>query len=169
MVFYFFILLNVCYLLKLTRIFWGFTMKKFYEKNELMFSIFWIIVYVVGASAFDELSKLVNLEKSLTFAFLFVLSLIFVIWILKNNLAEKYGLCKPKYAAKNFLYYIPLLVLLTVNFWFGINLQLSVAASIFYILTMLCVGFVEEIIFRGFLFRYCNHYKWSKIVNTNII
>ena len=128
-------------------------MKKFYEKNELMFSIFWIIVYVVGASVFDELSKLVNLEKSLTLAFLFVLSLIFVIWIFKNNLAEKYGLCKPKYTAKNFLYYIPLLVLLTVNFWFGINLQLSVAASIFYVLTMLCVGFVEEIIFRGFLFK----------------
>ena len=44
-------------------------------------------------------------------------------------------------------------MLLTVNFWFGISLEVSLIESIFYILTMLCVGFVEEIIFRGFLFR----------------
>ena len=128
-------------------------MKRFYEKNELMFSIFWIVVYVVGASVFDELSLLVGLEKSLTFAFLLVLTAFLLIWIFKNNLNVEYGLCRQKGDLKRFLYYIPLFILLTVNFWFGIGTGLSLVEVIFYILTMLCVGFVEEIIFRGFLFK----------------
>ncbi|MBQ9792813.1 MAG: CPBP family intramembrane metalloprotease [Clostridia bacterium] len=128
-------------------------MTKFYQKSEVWFAIFWIVIYVVGTSLADELSAKLGIEKVLTFVFLLIISIVFLTWIFKNKLSQKYGLCKPAYSAKNFLFFLPLLVLISINFWFGIELNLTVLESVLYVLTMLCVGFVEEIIFRGFLFK----------------
>lgn len=128
-------------------------MKKLYEKSEIWFSVFWIVLYVVGTSLCDELSNQIGLSKSLTFAFLLIMSIIFFVFIFKNKLNQKYGLCKPAYKAKNFLFFFPLIALVSLNFWFGLNLNFTTTECIFYIATMLLVGFVEEIIFRGFLFK----------------
>ena len=43
--------------------------------------------------------------------------------------------------------------MLTANFWCGVRLNYGVLETILYILAMFCVGFLEEIIFRGFLFE----------------
>ena len=131
----------------------GENMNKFYQKNELGFAIFWIVLYVVGASVADMLSELIGINKIITFIYLLALSIVLLIWIFKNNLKDKYGLCKPTHNSKQFLYYIPLVVLISVNLWCGVSLNVSITEMIFYILTMFCVGFVEEIIFRGLLFR----------------
>ena len=128
-------------------------MGKLYNKSQLWFSLVFIGIYIVGASLGDALSDVVKISKLFSFLFLFALSLVLFFWIKKNNLMEKYGLCKPKYNAKNFLFYLPLLVLVSVNFWFGATLNYNLWDCIFNVLAMLCVGFVEEIIFRGFLFR----------------
>lgn len=128
-------------------------MNKLYNKSELWFSIIFIVIYIVCASLCDMLSDMVKVSKVFTFLFLLALSLVLFFWIRKNNLMGKYGLCKPKFKAKNFLFYIPLLILISTNFWFGVRLNYGLVDSIFNVLAMLCVGFVEEIIFRGFLFR----------------
>ena len=57
----------------------------------------------------------------------------------------------PKF--KEFLYFIPLVLIISVNLWTGINIRNSLSEIIFFILTMILVGFLEEIIFRGFLFK----------------
>lgn len=128
-------------------------MNKLYNKSELWFSIIFIIIYIIGASLCDMFSDMIKISKIFTFCFLFILSLFLFFWIKKHNLSSKYGLCKPKYKAQKFLFYIPLLILISTNFWFGISLNYNLIDSIFNVLTMLCVGFVEEIIFRGFLFK----------------
>ena len=51
------------------------------------------------------------------------------------------------------LYYIPLLVLLTANLWYGVTINMSPLETVLYILSMFCVGFLEELIFRGLLFQ----------------
>ena len=81
------------------------------------------------------------------------LSLLLFFWIKKNNLQKKYGLCKPCFGATRFLFYIPLLILISTNLWFGVALNYGWLESLLGVFTMLCVGFVEEIIFRGFLFK----------------
>ena len=128
-------------------------MNKLYNKSELWFSIVFIIIYIVGASLCDMLSNMVKIDKIFTFLFTFALSLFLFFCIKKNNLLNKYGLCKPKFRAKNFLFYIPLLIIISTNFWFGVKLNYTLINTIFNVLTMLCVGFVEEIIFRGLLFK----------------
>lgn len=51
------------------------------------------------------------------------------------------------------LYYLPILVLLSANLWYGVTLNYGVLETVLYILAMFCVGFLEEVIFRGFLFE----------------
>lgn len=48
---------------------------------------------------------------------------------------------------------MPLVLIASVNLWGGLALQMSVLESVLYVVSMLCVGFIEEIIFRGFLFK----------------
>lgn len=127
--------------------------KKFYDKNELWFSIMWIIAYCVLASMGDNLSDTLGITKVITLPILLLLSVILFLFIKRNNLTEKYGFCKADVAASKMLFYIPVIILLTANMWHGFRLNMSPFESILYILSMLCVGFLEELIFRGLLFN----------------
>ena len=128
-------------------------MKKLYEKSELWFALAWIIAYCVLASVGDNLSSNIGVLKAVTLPILIALSVILYLFVKKNGLGEKYGLCKPQMSASKMLYYIPLIILLTANFWFGFKLNASPLETVLYVLSMLCVGFLEEMIFRGFLFQ----------------
>lgn len=128
-------------------------MQKIYEKSELWLAIGWIIVYVVGAGVADSLSVAVGIEKSVTFVFLLILSLTALIWMKKSVLLEKYGLCRPVFPASRYFYYLPLAFLASVNLWFGMKMNLSIYETLLYMGSMILVGFLEELIFRGFLFK----------------
>ena len=128
-------------------------MKKLYEKSELWFALVWIIAYCVLASVGDNLSSNIGVLKAVTLPILIALSIILYLFVKKNGLDKKYGLCKPQMSASKMLYYIPLIILLTANFWFGFKLNASSLETVLYVLSMLCVGFLEEMIFRGFLFQ----------------
>lgn len=128
-------------------------MKKIYDKNELNFALIWIGLYVVLAGVADSISDSIGVVKSITAPLFILLSVFMYLWICKQGLKEKYGLRKFSGNKKVYLYFIPLAFLATTNIWFGIKMNLSIWETIFYILSMLCVGFLEEVIFRGFLFK----------------
>ena len=128
-------------------------MKKLYEKNELTFAIVWIVVYCVLQSLANPLNKLIGVEYAVSAAFCVVQTAILLIFILKNHLAKRYGLCKSSVPAWRFLFYVPLLILASGNLWNGVAVNYTPAETACRIVCMLCVGFVEEVRFRGFLFR----------------
>ena len=128
-------------------------MKKLYKKSELWFALAWIIAYVVLASTGDNISAGLGIDKIVTLPILIAMSAILYFFVRKNGLTEKYGLCKPQLPAGKMLYYIPLLVLLTTNLWYGVAMNLSPLETVLYVLSMFCVGFLEELIFRGLLFQ----------------
>ena len=127
-------------------------MNKFYEKNGIMFAIIWIVVYVVGLSFADNLSREIGIEKSMTLLLCILMTLVSYSWIKRNGYKEKYGLCKPIVSASRMLYYIPLAIIATINVWYGFAMNFSLIESLLYAFSMILVGFLEEIIFRGFLF-----------------
>ncbi len=128
-------------------------MKKLYEKNELTFAIIWIVAYVVLFSAADSFSGSLGTEKIITAPISIFLALFLFAWIRKNNLSEKYGLCPFQGNRRSYLYFTPLLLIMTTNLWNGAAMNVSAAETILYILSMLGVGFIEEVIFRGLLFK----------------
>lgn len=128
-------------------------MKKIYDKNELHFALLWIGIYVVLMSIGDQVSGMVKTAKIVTAPVCIVLTLILYRWICKNDLRKKYGICSFAANGKTYLYFIPLVLLASTNLWWGFQLNLSLAETFLYIISMVCVGFLEEVIFRGFLFK----------------
>ena len=128
-------------------------MTKLYKKNELTFAILWIVAYVVLSSLAGQLSESVGTEKAATAMPHIVMSLVLLIWIRKSCLSEKYGFCASKAPAKGFLYYLPLVIIASASLWNGISLRFGLAGTACYVISMCCVGFLEEVIFRGLLFR----------------
>ena len=127
--------------------------KNLYEKSEIWFAVAWIIAYVVLASTGDNISADIGILKIVTLPILIILSVILFLFVKRNGLSEKYGLCKSEIPASKMLFYIPLVILLTANLWYGVTMNVSLLESVLYILSMLFVGFLEEMIFRGFLFN----------------
>lgn len=128
-------------------------LKNLYDKSPIRFAIGWIIVYCVLFSVGDALSAMAGLEKSVTLAVGLLLSAVLFLFLKKNRLMKDYGLCPSQVPARVVLWYLPLLLLLTANLWFGVKLNYGAIETVLYILSMFCVGFLEEAIFRGLLFE----------------
>ena len=128
-------------------------MRKLYEKNELTFAIVWIVIYCVLQSLANPLNEKIGVEYSASAIFSILQSVILLVFIRKMRLLKRYGLCKSPISASRFLFYIPLIILATRNFWNGAAFNLNLAGTVCYIACMLCVGFLEEVIFRGLLFK----------------
>lgn len=128
-------------------------MKKIYEQNELTFAFIWIGIYCVLQSLANPLNEAIGIKNSASAVFCIIQAVVLFSFVRKNNLLVKYGLCRPCASARQFLYYIPLLIVATSNLWNGIAVKLSALDTVFHVALMLCVGFIEEVIFRGFLFK----------------
>jgi len=124
-------------------------MKKIFEKHETLFCILLIVVYIIVNSYCIQNFGIEDYRSTIINT-IFSICLIILMIILKRT--SYYGLSKVT-NLKIYLYFIPLFLIVSVNLWNGVNINNSASEIIFYILTMINVGFIEEIIFRGFLFR----------------
>lgn len=140
-------------------------MKKIFEKHETLFCILLIVLYVV-INSYCIQNFGVTSYKIMLINIAFSLFLIILMISLKR--VEYYGLTKVK-EPKKYLYFIPLVVISTVNIWNGFNINNSVKEIIFNIITMINVGFIEEIIFRGFLFKMMEKENTKKAIIVSAI
>lgn len=127
-------------------------LERLYNKSKLWFSITWIICYCLLLSVGDGISEVLGVEKAVTLPIALLLSVMLLLFLKKNRLFATYGLSAPKASVSSMLFYIPIMIMLTANTWSGLAVKYSILESILYILTMFCVGFLEEMIFRGLLF-----------------
>lgn len=135
-------------------------MKKLYEKNEVTFALVWIGLYVAVMNVamqfcggFDDLSGKTVPQLLVPVTCITVLAVAVTVWILRNGLAEKYGLCRFGGDRKVFLWFIPLTAMSCINLKNGAALSAPLAVSLLMMVNKAVAGYVEEIIFRGFLFR----------------
>jgi membrane protease YdiL (CAAX protease family) len=107
-------------------------------------------------------------EKSLTLPIGLLLSVILLSFLKKNGLFKSYDLCASNATACSMLYYLPVFVMLTANLWYGVTMNYGLPETLLYILSMFCVGFLEEVIFRGLLFNAMREdsVKWAVIVSS---
>ncbi len=128
-------------------------MTKLYEKNKLTFALVWIAAYVLLASFADSISVSIGTAKVVTAPVLAALSALLYLWISRNGLKTEFGLCQLQGTLADYLWFSPLLLLLTVNLWNGVRMNAPPTETALYIISMLFVGFLEELIFRGLLFK----------------
>lgn len=128
-------------------------MIRVYEKSELLFSAVWIGLYVLLSGAADGVSAWLHdggTFKALAYA---AFAAVLAAFVTKNGLRKKYGLCREKIDGRKYLYFLPLAAIASANLWAGVRAPAFGLETLGAAAGMLCVGFIEEIIFRGFLFR----------------
>jgi membrane protease YdiL (CAAX protease family) len=139
-------------------------MNKVYEKHETLFGILLIIIYIVINSFCINIFGQTSLAGFIVNT-LFSICLIAIMVLLKRT--SYYGLVRVE-NPKRYLFFLPLIIIVSVNLWNGFNINNSRSEIIFHVLTMVNIGFIEEIIFRGFLFKMMakNNVKSAIIVSS---
>ncbi len=117
----------------------------------MTFALVCIAVYCALQSLANPLNEIIGVEYAASAAFCILQAIVLFVFIRKNSLQKRYGLCRSLIAASRFLYYIPLVILASGNLWNGAAINYAPAETVCRIVCMLCVGFLEEVIFRGLL------------------
>ena len=125
-------------------------MRKLYEKKEVLFAVLWIVAYCVVMAPIKGEKGYGSIWMLLALA---VFAAGITAFVKTNHLEEKYGLAGWPGNMKRYLYFIPMWILATGNLWDGISLSYKGMTLAVATLVMILVGYVEEMIFRGFLFK----------------
>ena len=128
-------------------------MDRIYRKSELEFALLWIGIYVISMGIADDLSAAAGMAKLVTLPVCIGLIAVMVRFLRRSGLTGAFGLCRGTGTPGDYLWFLPILLLLSVNLWNGIRLDTPLPETVLFVLSMFCVGFLEEILFRGFLFR----------------
>ncbi len=124
-------------------------MKKLYEKKPVLFAVLMIALYcavtipIRGEYGDGSIQSLLGLTA--VAAVIVVVSSLIPLW-------KELGVAARPQQARLCLYFLPMLILATGNIWDGFEQHYTGAGLWYAIGSMALVGFVEEMIFRGFLF-----------------
>jgi len=128
-------------------------MKTLFKKDEVIFAVSWILIYIFTFSNADMLSESIGSPKSITVCVGLFLSLLLIRFVKKNSLQEYFGLCHIKENYQKLAYFLPLIPISSINLLFGFRFPEHLLTAFLSVLCMCFVGFLEELIFRGFLFK----------------
>lgn len=147
----------------------GHDLERLYRKSELLFALAWIAAYMVLFDIANSISAAVGVAKAAAAPLGIIFVGVMIGFIKRHGMMEKYGLCAVKGRMKDFLYFIPLALLLATKLWRGVRLNASILETGLYVAFMLCIGFIEEMIYRGFLFKaLCRQSVKSAIVISSL-
>lgn len=137
-------------------------MKKLYERNAVLHSLVWLGIYLVLNTITDNIASAMNIEFHLVSAIPnLILGVVCFIYLKRTHISENIGLLtKSTEKSSVMLFYIPLLILPFLNLLYGINTSLSATAIVFMAMMYIGVGFMEEVIFRGLMFKALEK-KWN--------
>lgn len=119
------------------------------KNKELFYTIIYIIFYVISNSIVLNNYGQISIQSLLVNT---VITVTLVSIIISTKKTKYYGLTKVN-KPKKYLYFTPLILLVLINFIGGIKIINTPKEIVLFMLTMLEVGFIEEILFRGFLFK----------------
>lgn len=143
-------------------------MRKIQELKPIRHAMIWIIAYIVLVNVGDMISELIGVPNSATSAILIAFSVVLILYVNKNHWARYYGLRIPKKEDyQKSLFYFPLVIIAVLQYSKGINSMLSFRDITIIVILMIGVGFIEELLFRGFLYQ--GILKKGKLINAIII
>ena len=124
------------------------------HKAKIGSAILWFIVYLLGMPISRQLFGFVGITDRDNTIYRIVFVLILFLYMHKKEALSYYGIRSLKELdSKALLYYIPFGLMAIMNLISGVDTALSWEQILLGIVTALCIGFIEEILFRGFLFK----------------
>lgn len=127
-------------------------MSNLMEKKPILHAVLWIAIYIAAVNAGDAWSEATGMPY-ITGILLILLSAVLFAYLRKNQRLTYYGLRKVSAQdARRALFYIPLIVLAFIQLFVGVS-RTAVANVTVTCLLMAGTGFIEEMLFRGFLYQ----------------
>ncbi len=124
--------------------------RDFYEKHQILAAIFWIVLYCAVMAPIKGEDGYASVRMLLA---LIVIAAAMTAFVKANRLEKRFGLSGWPKNTRRYLYFIPMWILATGNLWDGISLSFQGSALLIASLSMILIGYVEELLFRGFLLR----------------
>lgn len=122
--------------------------------KELGIVFLWIVIYGLASNISIALSDFIHVPNSITAVAYIALCIVMIFMLYKRKKLKYYGFHSLKELdAKNLLYFIPFVIVASVNIWSGIHINHSMIQIILIAICMICVAFIEEVIFRAFLMK----------------
>ena len=137
------------------------SLKRFLKKHEVLFVLVLIEVYIVGLTVAKQISAAAALPFLGEAVYQALCTAALMVWIVRKRLTGFFGLCRSSVPAVKMLFYLPLMLTAASSVLMGVSLRYPEGAKpeqqmlslVLRSVSMLFVGFLEEILFRGFLFR----------------
>ena len=127
-------------------------MKRPYEKNEPRIALAGIVLYAAAGVLGAYVNRLAPYGELPCAGLFFCLSLIVLPVVFLTGRAARYGLRKPECVAR-LLCFVPLGVLALSNLVYGVSVPDAAFGVASAILLAVSVAFLEELLFRGFLYK----------------
>jgi len=130
-------------------------MKNSKFKIEMIYFITWLIIYFLLIIFANILSNIIiKIPNSINALVEIIFPITVIIFLKKKELLSYYGINSLKRLNyKNLLFCIPMIIIALVNLGFGIYINYSWQQILLISVSMLGVGFSEEILFRSFLIK----------------
>ena len=125
-------------------------------KIEMIYFIIWLMIYFLLVIFANILSNIIiKIPNSINALVEIIFPIAVIIFLKKKKLLSYYGINSlKKLNYKNLLFCIPMIIIAFLNLGFGINIKNYSWQQILLIsVSMLGVGFSEEILFRSFLIK----------------
>ena len=124
------------------------------EKQPVWFAVLWIGIYIITVNVGDAFSEALGVPNLVTAPLLIALSVGLLVFLRRHGWLEPYGVALPKPRdLKVVWYYAPLALMVLVLVLLGVDSALGATGTALAVLLMLGVGFLEEVVFRGFLYK----------------
>ncbi|WP_315914935.1 CPBP family intramembrane glutamic endopeptidase [Arthrobacter sp. lap29] len=128
-------------------------MRKLQDTKPIWHALIWIAIYIVAVNIGDFLGEMVQFPE-LTSIVLVALSAVLIIYLRVGGRLAFYGVRSvPPGTLPPVLFYLPLFAIAFLEYAKGIAPDLDLQIILYAILLMAAVGFIEELLFRGFLLQ----------------
>lgn len=128
-------------------------MRKLQETKPLVHALIWIAIYIVAVNIGDSVGEQFGFP-GVTSLVLLVLSIVLTAYLTVGRRLATYGVrsVQPGSLPRT-LYYVPLFAIAFVQYVQGLTPGLDLQTVAFAVLLVTAVGFIEELLFRGFLLQ----------------
>ena len=124
------------------------------QKTKISFAAAWLAAYLAGLKISGILSGIIGIQNLGQAIFRACFVIVMILYLKKRETLEFYGIRSLKNLdGRGTFYFIPFVLLVVVPFCFGIQNSEPLGQIVLIAFNVLCVGFIEEMIMRVFLFK----------------
>ena len=128
-------------------------MRKLQDVKPVWHAVIWIAIYIVAVNIGDSVAEQFRLPY-LTSVVLIALSIVLTVYLRATRQLAFFGIQSVQPGTlRRTLFYLPLFAIAFLQYGKGFAPGLDLQAIGFAVLLVAAVGFIEELLFRGFLLR----------------